>query len=405
MLFDAPTGTRSIILVHCFVRPTVRPPPYLQGLRFALVANHYFFPRTMSSRTTTRQSTSTTPSSSRLFSALASIEKTDGVAAQRRLRSRTVSLQRSKVASVQTELQNVLLELRILTQRCLTEEECLHDGRNDTQIDGRHDSGVGGTEAVMEEVDTLLRNLLATRKELMGKIMISNEYHDDDDDVEIDDEILQNEYHAALRDNIWKPTLDKLHSNLTSRSGGTSAAASEFKGGIVGTTFWEQVQSTVEHEQSRLPKINNDNDDDDEGGKPQRPTFDDSKLYQRMLTDFVSTRSSSTTSKGCGGVSDPAREAAERLGRALRKRSGADVDISSLWGDEETNTPGVGSSKRKKTETITTAVDRRASKGRKIRYAVHPKLVNFAFPIARPVPTIMENVWFNSLFGGVGKLR
>jgi hypothetical protein len=124
-----------------------------------------------------------------------------------------------------------------------------------------------------------------------------------------------------------------------------------------------------------------------------------------MLTDFVSTRSSSTASKEGGGVSDPAREAAERLGRALRKRSGADVDISSLWGDEETNTPGVGSSKRKKTETITTAVDRRASKGRKIRYAVHPKLVNFAFPIARPVPTIVENVWFNSLFGGVGKLR
>ena len=358
-----------------------------------------------------QSSSSTTPSSSRLFSALASIEKTDGVAAQRRLRSRTVSLQRSKVASVQTELQNVLLELRILTQRCLTEEECLHDGRNDTQIDGRHDSGVGGTEAVLEEVDTLLRNLLATRKELMGKMMIGNEYHDDDDDdVEIDDEILQNEYHTTLRDNIWKPTLDKLHSNLTSRSGGgTSTAASEFKGGIVGTTFWEQVQSTVEHELSRSPKINNDDDDDDddddEGGKPQRPTFDDSKLYQRMLTDFVSTRSSSTASKEGGGVSDPAREAAERLGRALRKRSGADVDISSLWGDEETNTPGVGSSKRKKTETITAAVDRRASKGRKIRYAVHPKLVNFAFPIARPAPTIVENVWFNSLFGGVGKLR
>jgi hypothetical protein len=201
---------------------------------------------------------------------------------------------------------------------------------------------------------------------------------------------------------------------LNSRSGGTSVAASEFKGGIVGSTFWEQVISTVEHEQSRVPtKRKNDYD----GGKlqqeqQQRPTFDDSKLYQRMLTDFVSTRSSSssTTSKAGGGISDPAREAAERLGRALRKRSGADVDISSLWGEDDgtSTTPGGSggsSSKRKKTETMVTAVDRRASKGRKIRYAVHPKLVNFAFPIARPVPTIVENVWFNSLFGGVGKSR
>lgn len=343
--------------------------------------------------------TKSTMGSSRLFSALASIEKADGVAAQRRLRSRTVSLQRSKVAATQTELHNVLLELRILTQRCLTEEECLHDSDHANDVTN---NDADNNAVVMEEVDTLLRNLLASRKELMGKMISGETISNDTDD---DDEILQNEYYTTLRDNIWKPTLDKLHSNLTSRSGGTSAAASEFKGGIVGTTFWEQVQSTVKHEQSRLPKtLNHDDDDDDDGGgKQQRPKFDDSKLYQRMLTDFVSTRSSSSTtsSKGGGcGVSDPAREAAERLGRALRKRSGADVDISSLWGEDDET-----SSKRKKTETITTAVDRRASKGRKIRYAVHPKLLNFAFPIARPIPTIVENVWFNSLFGGVGKSR
>lgn len=347
------------------------------------------------------------PSSSRLFSALASIEKADGIAAQRRLRSRTVSLQRSKVASTQTEIHDVLLELRILTQRCLTEEECLHDSQNEKEVADNNNA------VVMEEVDTLLRNLLASRKELMGNMISGQETTiSNNNDTDDDDEVLQNEYYTTLRDNIWKPTLDKLHSNLNSRSGGTSVAASEFKGGIVGSTFWEQVSSTVEHEQSRLP-TKRENDNDDGGGKQQqqRPTFDDSKLYQRMLTDFVSTRSSSssTSSKTGGGVSDPAREAAERLGRALRKRSGADVDISSLWGEDDgtSTTPGGGgsSSKRKKTENMVTAVDRRASKGRKIRYAVHPKLVNFAFPIARPVPTIVENVWFNSLFGGVGKSR
>jgi hypothetical protein len=355
------------------------------------------------------------PSSSRLFSALASIEKADGIAAQRRLRSRTVSLQRSKVASIQTEIHNVLLELRILTQRCLTEEECLHDSCNHANnVTTNNNDAATNNAVVMEEVDTLLRNLLASRKELMGKLISSQETTiSNNNDTDDDDEVLQNEYYTTLRDNIWKPTLDKLHSNLNSRSGGTSVAASEFKGGIVGSTFWEQVISTVQHEQSRLPTKRENDNDDDGGGKQQqqRPTFDDSKLYQRMLTDFVSTRSSSssTSSKTGGGVSDPAREAAERLGRALRKRSGADVDISSLWGEDDgtSTTPGgSGICKRKKTETAAaTAVDRRASKGRKIRYAVHPKLVNFAFPIARPVPTIVENVWFNSLFGGVGKSR
>jgi protein AATF/BFR2 len=57
--------------------------------------------------------------------------------------------------------------------------------------------------------------------------------------------------------------------------------------------------------------------------------------------------------------------------------------------------------KRNKTAK-TTAVDRRASKGRKIRYAVVPKLVNFTFPVSRPEPTISEDVWFKSLFGGGG---
>ncbi len=142
--------------------------------------------------------------------------------------------------------------------------------------------------------------------------------------------------------------------------------------------------------------------------------FDDSKLYQRMLSDFVSSRS---TAGGRGGAPpNPAREAAERLGRALRKRTGTDVDLASMWttegGGQGTTTSGDGGAttvpaKKSKTTAKTTAavVDRRASKGRKIRYAVVPKLVNFTFPVSRPEPTISEDVWFKSLFGGVGRSR
>ena len=71
-----------------------------------------------------------------------------------------------------------------------------------------------------------------------------------------------------------------------------------------------------------------------------------------MLTDFVSSRSSSTGKGGGGGASDPAREAAKRLGRALRKRSGADADLSSLWGE---NAASDGGGKRKKNENMATA--------------------------------------------------
>ena len=54
-------------------------------------------------------------------------------------------------------------------------------------------------------------------------------------------------------------------------------------------------------------------------------------------------------------------------------------------------------------------VDRRASKGRKIRYVVHEKLKNFTFPLQREVNSknnhvIMEDdVLFKSMMGGVLK--
>jgi len=51
-------------------------------------------------------------------------------------------------------------------------------------------------------------------------------------------------------------------------------------------------------------------------------------------------------------------------------------------------------------------VDRRASKGRKIRYVVYPKLTHFMFPVERKVVgegtgVMEEDVLFRSMFGGV----
>jgi protein AATF/BFR2 len=45
------------------------------------------------------------------------------------------------------------------------------------------------------------------------------------------------------------------------------------------------------------------------------------------------------------------------------------------------------------------AVDRRASKGRKLRYHIHEKLVNFVTPVELDAPQFASNI-FNNLFGG-----
>jgi hypothetical protein len=50
-------------------------------------------------------------------------------------------------------------------------------------------------------------------------------------------------------------------------------------------------------------------------------------------------------------------------------------------------------------------VDRKASKGRKIRYNEVTKLVNFTFPLSRPAnanSNLDQGDWFRSLFGGAG---
>lgn len=47
------------------------------------------------------------------------------------------------------------------------------------------------------------------------------------------------------------------------------------------------------------------------------------------------------------------------------------------------------------------AVDRRASKGRKLRYHVHPKLVSFMTPVELDAPQYAAQL-FSNLFGGGG---
>jgi len=330
---------------------------------------------------------------SRLFSALASIDQTDRDAAKRRKTSHLNSLQQSKAASDQTKINSILLELRILIQRCTSED----DGG----------SGRGSSERVREEVDTLLGSLLEARRYLAGHELdergddskvkysqiIKTKRHNNDSDessssssssdgIDLASQ-LQSEY-ESLEAN-WKKILNENHSKLAIHSGMT-AATSKFQSKAVDISFWEQVLSGIEHDKFKRSSNKNDTDD--------KLAFDDSKLYQQLLKDFISSSSAATNKKGV--AIDPAQEAATRLKRAMRKK-GDNSDLSALL----TEVTGEGVLAKKKSDMPT--VDRRASKGRKIRYTVIPKLVNFTFPVPRQEPKIKEDVWFKSLFGGAGK--
>lgn len=380
----------------------------------------------------------------RLFSTLASIEQTDKSASKRRKQSQTQSLQQSRAASDQTKLNGILLELRILTQRCLTEEDnAASDVNNGAESgDGRSDDGT--TSRVKDEVDALLENLLVARRDLMG-----HQLDDADDGVTSDDKKrevdyakliqqtnkkeadetssddsstdsdsrpssdddsnlakqIENEY-SSLQ-NHWKSILNKHHSKLALHSG-MSVNSSKFQSKAVDVSFWEQVQGGMEHERFKQRTSNKLSAEDGGSSSREHLQFDDSKLYQQMLKDFISSSqtngASSTKTNKRGAMMDPAQEAAERLKRAMRKKTGGgagDMDLAALLAETSADAGAVQNLNRKKTSTV----DRRASKGRKIRYTVNPKMVNFTFPVSRAEPMIKEDVWFKSLFGGVGNVR
>ena len=417
----------------------------------------------------------------RLFSTLASIEKTDISATKKRKVQHSNTIQQSKAALDQTRINSILLELRILVQRCLTEEENVNSaGGDSTAAESVIDSTNGTDGRVKEEVDALLENLLVARRELLGDQLDNSGDKDDNSDTEDveekkkdevdyakliqqqdtkkseddndessstseeDDEDsssssndepsssnnikknltkqLQSEYTSLSQQ--WKTILNKHHSNLALHSG-MSVNSSKFQSRAVDVSFWEQVQSSLEHDLFKLrsTQTTTTTHDDGEGdtsngdgGNRNRLEFDDSKLYQQQLKDFISQSSSSGTSGKTnkrGMTIDPATEAATRLKRAIRKKTGGeDVDLSSLLtSDDPTSTAldsnGLLAAMKKKRASNSnggsSSVDRRASKGRKIRYTVNPKLVNFTFPVARKEPMISDDVWFKSLFGGVGR--
>lgn len=247
-----------------------------------------------------------------VFDAVQELEQEDAKAEGERRTASKRDVQKSRAAQSQTKIYGSLVECRILLQRSMT-----------ASLKKQKTEAVG-------ECDALLSQLLQARQKLLQK------EHEDIPEA-TDSKRLQSDYESCREE--WKHVLNRRHRSVQLH------APTKF-GGI--DSFWQQVESTVQHEQLRRK-------DDQE--------FDDTKIYQHLLKDFVAT-----------SQTDAEVTAQQRL--------------------------------RSKTKSKKEHPDRRASKGRKIRYTPVPKLANFCFPQSRPVSNALdEDEWFRSLFGGAGKIN
>lgn len=289
-----------------------------------------------------------------VFDAIEELDTQDRKAERKRRKETSDEKKRALEAQSQSKIFNHLLETRILLQRAVNKVNDSPNARNSISLLPDFTST---KSSFRETCDNLLSKLLHARNQLSGA--------SESDPTRYEGLFLPNaasvtNLHKSLQDEYekhrdeWKTILNKKHKSLRLHSGVT--AKSQFR--IMDSSFWEQVEGTREYEEIRQ------NDEKDK----KSALFDDSKVYQQLLKDFVSNSTNS---------------AAER-----------NTSIETL----RSSTKHMNKNNGKKKD-----VDRRASKGRKIRYKEIPKLVNFTFPLSRPNTSSLDREeYFQSLFGGAG---
>ena len=322
--------------------------------------------------------------------------------------------QRQKMAvQAQTNIYSRLMECRILLQRSMTslvetpnseqqqqqQQQILEDDRKEKMTMGAN------ANAAIDQCNQILIHLLEARK-----LLNANNDNDSSHSNVVDyasllhnsatsfplEEQLQQEYTTCQQQ--WKEVLNRRHYDLQLHAGMMNNNHKKFN--MIDTSFWHQVQSTIQHQQLRHDR--NVNRDDEiistlSLQQHQQPSFNyqpfnDTKIYQQMLKDFVET----TNSSHHNGTTK------SQAAALLRKR-------------HPQHRTSLSSSQK-------AMVDRKASKGRKIRYTTITKLTNFTFPIQRRHTTqgllgttaatidnssttamntfLDEDAWFRSLFGG-----
>ena len=277
-----------------------------------------------------------------IFDAIEELDTQDRKAERKRRKETSAEKKKALEAQSQSKIYNHLLETRILLQRAVNK---VNDGASNESS-----SSFRGT------CDTLIEKLLCARNQLIGESSKTEEDYKDMLAPSSSKDLhnaLQEEYEQH-RDE-WKKVLNRKHKSLRLHSGVT--AKSQFR--IMDSSFWQQVEATVEYESLRQAE----KEDDEE-----QVLFDDSKVYQQLLKDFVAN--------------------------SVKNNVGA---------NNSSSTEGLRSTQHKNNNSKKKDVDRRASKGRKIRYKEIPKLVNFTFPLSRPnTSALNQDEYFQSLFGGAG---
>mmetsp|Transcript_28012 Transcript_28012/g.46348 ORF Transcript_28012/g.46348 Transcript_28012/m.46348 type:complete len:301 (-) Transcript_28012:51-953(-) len=285
-----------------------------------------------------------------VFDAIEELETQDRLADGKRQKKTIADQKRAVQVQSQTKIYNHLVESRILLQRAVTHVK----NQDASDVNDQSSSSSEQPVAFRDKCNVLLEKLLLARNQLAGKKDDQDKYKnmlDSSSSSELHD-VLQNEYEEHKEQ--WKEILNQRHKSLRLHSGAT--AKSQFR--VMDSSFWEQVEATIEYEEIRAK-----NDEKNKHGAD----FDDSKLYQQLLKEFVSNSVHA-------GTGEAATASAERLRATKQKQNSVKKDV-----------------------------DRRASKGRKIRYKEIPKLVNFTFPLSRPNSSnLNQDEYFQSLFGGVG---
>lgn len=298
------------------------------------------------------------------------------------------------------DLNGILVECRILLQRTVSAlPKLLELGRCDD--DGDNEIPIGKASSLDDAISAcnhVLSNFLEARRRLClspkandPTPYVGGAEDEDGGDDGYDDEKLcailspsfTPDVDAYLEQTIrseydecksnWIHTLDRHHRESRLHSGLAAKAGTKFR--VVDQSFWSQVSAAASQE--RLLGIRRTTSTATVDSK----VFDDSRTYRHLLKDFVEAsalgRNVNGPTSGYPFSSGTAAAAAtERLRRVAHKKDRI-------------------AGRRRKND-----VDRKASKGRKIRYAIYPKLANFAFPIERPEPVVGEDIWFRGLFGG-----
>lgn len=134
-----------------------------------------------------------------------------------------------------------------------------------------------------------------------------------------------------------------------------------------------------------VAEANKDNEAAFGGDEGDPETFDDTDFYQTLLKEFLDN--SQAINNSMYTVSMVEFSLGNELFRLHCSPNSSSTHLSSsLLAQPQ------GRKQRKQ-------VDRRASKGRKIRYHVHEKLVNFMTPVELDSPLYASNLFAN-LFGG-----